>query len=64
MVKTTTTLRSSKKYLEPNKLAEALMAADEILERCQLNYFLMDMTAKTAVIQALRNNNGKRIRNR
>ena len=45
MVKTTTTLNSSKKFLEPDKLAEALMAADEILERCQLNYFLMDELA-------------------
>lgn len=45
MVKTTTTLNSSKHYYEPDQLASAMMAFDEILERCQLNYFLLEETA-------------------
>lgn len=42
MTKTTTTLRSSKQFFEPDQLASALMIADELLERCQFNYFLLD----------------------
>jgi len=51
MVKTTTTLNSSKKYFEHDKLVEALMAADEILERCQIKYFLLEDTAWQAYKQ-------------
>lgn len=46
MVKTTTTLRSSKKYFDHQQVFEALQATDEILERCQLNYFLLENLAE------------------
>lgn len=46
MVKTTTTLRSSKKYYTHDQIFEALQETDERLERCQLNYFLLEDLAQ------------------